>query len=242
MQQYLRYFYTAEINSTFYALPQRGFIRHLSQIESPRVFFSAKLPRAITHDARLVLQGEDAQVIHRFFDLMRPLADRLACLLIQLPPWPRTKMGDLEQFLSSLDETFRYAIEFRHHSWLVPEVRKVIEAYNIAQVVVDEPLLPVDLTVTTDFAYVRWHGHGTRIWYDYRYSTEELQQWVPRFNALLDQVGTVLGYFNNHFEGNAAVNALEMLHLLGLANKLQEAKLARMHRQMSVDQTTLDDH
>jgi len=241
LNQYLRYFHTAEINSTFYSLPKSSFIRHLAQIPGREVFFTAKLPRAVTHDARLDLSGEGGQVLQEFFELMRPLADSLACLLIQLPPWDRSQMADRELFLSSLDESYRYAIEFRHSSWLTSGVERLLEHYDIAYVVVDEPLLPPVLKVTTDFAYIRWHGHGKRPWYDYRYSVEELRAWVPRVHSLEEQAGAVLGYFNNHFEGNSALNALQMLELLDLANPHQSDKLRRMLKRLAAVQSELDD-
>ncbi|RLE85720.1 MAG: hypothetical protein DRJ39_01175, partial [Thermoprotei archaeon] len=31
---------------------------------------------------------------------------------------------------------------------------------------------------TIDFAYIRWHGRGKRIWYNYKYRVEELRKWV----------------------------------------------------------------
>ncbi|MEM2141913.1 MAG: DUF72 domain-containing protein [Candidatus Thorarchaeota archaeon] len=238
-RQYLSYFDTAEINSTFYSLPRERLIGSLARTEQLGKFFSAKIPRAVTHEARLdVKKGGD--VLQRFYDLVKPISSVLQVLLIQLPPWDISAMGDLEEFLSSLDQDFRYAIEFRHESWLCSRVFGLLERYGIAYVVVDEPRLPIDLRVTTDFSYVRWHGHGTRVWYDYLYSVDELKTWVSRLRTLQEQTGTVLGYFNNHFEGNAPLNALQMLHELGLATPHQEAKIARVLRKASLSQSTLD--
>ena len=53
---------------------------------------------------------------------------------------------------------------------------------------VDEPLLPPDIHVTSeihvtsDITYLRWHGRGTKPWFNYRYSEEQLAEWVPRVN------------------------------------------------------------
>ncbi|MHA1652895.1 MAG: DUF72 domain-containing protein [Candidatus Thorarchaeota archaeon] len=242
LEQYLSCFETAEINSTFYALPQPAFVRHLSTATKPDAFFTAKFPRSITHDNRLDVKGEAGAVLEKFFSLLHPLVDRIAALLVQLPPWDLAEMADLEAFLSSLSPDFRYAIEFRHKSWLQPSVMSLLEDYHVAYVIVDEPLLPPDLIVTTDFAYVRWHGHGRKPWYDYLYSEDELKQWVPRLRELENEVGLVLGYFNNHFAGNAPLNALQMLHLMGLATPAQKSKLERMLRRGNSEQMTLDEH
>ena len=51
---------------------------------SPQNFrFTAKFPKIITHDKRL--KDVDTE-LERFFEAMRPLADKTLALLIQLPP------------------------------------------------------------------------------------------------------------------------------------------------------------
>ncbi|MFO7835965.1 MAG: DUF72 domain-containing protein [Candidatus Thorarchaeota archaeon] len=241
LKQYLTYFDTAEINSTFYALPKPSFIRHLEKTLPEDKFFTAKLPRDVTHDSRLRLEGEAGDVLKRFFSLMEPLDHRLQVLLIQLPPWKKSSMGNLETFLSGLDDSFRYAMEFRHESWLEKKTWALLEDYEIAHVIVDEPKLPIDLRVTTDFTYIRWHGHGRNPWYDYLYSLEELENWVPRLHEIQQKADTVLGYFNNHFAGNAPLNAFQMMKFLGKINTRQRKKLQRMLTHTSIEQTTIDE-
>jgi uncharacterized protein YecE (DUF72 family) len=240
LKHYLSYFQTAEVNSTFYALPKPNFIRHLSSLDES-VFFTAKLPKKVTHDNRLKLAGEGGEILTEFFRLLKPISDRVPVLLIQLPPWDISTMGDLETFLSILDPSFRYAIEFRDHSWLTNEVWNLLEDYGIANVIVDEPKLPIDLRITADFSYIRWHGHGQNPWFNYRFSVEELEAWVPRLKQVTDSVESTFGYFNNHFAGNAPLNALQMLSLLGNINPRQERKLESMLEAASIQQTSLDE-
>lgn len=240
LKYYLTYFQTAEINSTFYALPKPTFIKHLSTLDKS-VFFTAKLPKKVTHDNRLNLTGEGGETLTEFFRLLAPIQDRIPVLLIQLPPWEISTMGDLESFLSSLDSSYRYAIEFRDESWLVSKVWKILEQYEIANVIVDEPKLPIDLRITTDFSYIRWHGHGANPWFNYRFSIDELENWVPRLEKVTESVETTLGYFNNHFAGNAPLNALQMLSLLKTITPKQQAKLDRMLKSTTTKQATLED-
>ncbi|MHA1949648.1 MAG: DUF72 domain-containing protein [Candidatus Thorarchaeota archaeon] len=243
LKQYLKYFYTAEINSTFYALPQPNFVRNLSTLDD-RVIFTAKLPKIVTHDTRLQLrvkEGLGGETLNEYFRLLEPLHGRLQVLLIQLPPWDISKFGDLETFFSALDPSFRYAIEFRDESWLIQKVWSLIEDYGIAHVIVDEPKLPIDLRVTTDFSYIRWHGHGENPWFNYRYSLEELEPWVPRLEQVTNSVETTFGYFNNHFAGNAPLNAFQMLSLLKTINPKQQVKLDRMLKTSATTQATLDE-
>ncbi|TFG32651.1 DUF72 domain-containing protein [Candidatus Thorarchaeota archaeon] len=240
LQQYLSYFDTAEINSTFYALPKPKFITHLASLDED-FFFTAKIPKKVTHDSRLDLNGEGGAILSEFFRLIEPLGKRIPVLLIQLPPWDISTMADLETFLLALDPSFRYAIEFRDFSWLTNKIWSLLEDYGIANVIVDEPKLPIDLRITADFSYIRWHGHGENPWFNYRYSIEELEDWIPRLEQVTNSVPTTFGYFNNHFAGNAPLNALQMLSLLGTLTRRQERKLESMLEADTFQQTSLDD-
>jgi uncharacterized protein YecE (DUF72 family) len=125
------------------------------------------------------------------------------------------------------------AVEFRDPSWLSEESFKELRDRGIAYVIVDEPLLPPIVEVTSDFAYVRWHGRGERPWYYYHYSLEELREWAERLKRVMGEVRLLLGYFNNHFRGFAPHNALQMLVLLGLASAKHREALARIEARLS---------
>jgi len=75
-----------------------------------------------------------------------------------------------------------------------------------------------------DFAYIRWHGRGRKIWYDYKYSKEQLKKWVPKVKETEASAEIVYGYFNNHFRGNAIKDALIMKELLGLGGASEGIK------------------
>ena len=194
---------------------------------SPSDFvFSAKLPKTITHDKALGLIKDVKTDLEVFLDLMRPLqlAGKLACLLIQLPPKYSYNPENLESFFQILDPTFRYAIEFRNLTWIVPETKTfdLLKKYRVAYTIVDEPLLPPEMHLTTDFAYFRWHGHGKNIWFDYRYSPEELEPWVSKVQNTANQVKKVYGYFNNHYHGYAPENCLQLLERMNLLSDEQK--------------------
>ena len=101
---------------------------------------------------------------------------------------------------------------------------------NVANVIVDEPLLPPDTVVTADFAFVRWHGHGSRPWYNYRYSDRELDGWVPKVREVASRVKQTFGYFNNHFKGFAVENSLKMMEKLGISTLQQQEVRERATR------------
>ena len=222
---YSQLFQTAEINSTFYAYPKQAVIYGLNRVSPPSFVFSAKLPRIITHQKRLDLQQKVENYLFRFLDLLQPLyaSGKLGCLLIQLPPsfqYPRDQKN-LTSFLEILPRTYDFAVEFRNLSWMHDDTWRLLTKYEIAYCIVDEPLLPPEVHLTTDFAYFRWHGHGSRLWYDYHYTQPELHAWLPHIEDTRDHVSKIYGYFNNHFHGYAVENCVEILEMLDAATAQQ---------------------
>ena len=231
---YSKVFRTAEIDSTFYAFPTKGLVHGWARNSPEEFTFSAKLPREITHEKRLdTSKGAEAGLV-RFLSLMQPLitTGKLGPVLIQLPPSYsyEEEFGKLKSFLELVPEDVRFAVEFRHPSWLREEVWKLLRSRNVANVIVDEPLLPPDTVVTADFAFIRWHGRGSRPWYNYRYGEEELKKWIPKVKDVTSRVERTYGYFNNHFRGFAVENSLKMIGLLGVSAPEQDEALAKASR------------
>ncbi|MFW9965849.1 MAG: DUF72 domain-containing protein [Candidatus Thorarchaeota archaeon] len=241
LQQYFTYFDVAEINSTFYGPLRQSIVHYLMATLSGTKHFTAKIPHRVTHNNRLDLRTEAGKILSDFFEKMKPMSKRLGVFLIQLPPWELSTFGDLETFFSALDSDYRYAIEFRHESWIRSRVWRLLEDYQIAHVIVDEPRLPVNMRVTTDFVYVRLHGHGSNPWYNYCYSDTELHEWSDRLNVLADENEYVYTFFNNHFYGYGPTNALQILEMLNRISPIQKNKLERMLPQLAKNQTTLDE-
>ena len=103
----------------------------------------------------------------------------------------------------------------------------MLKKYEVAYTVVDEPLLPADVHLTADFAYFRWHGRGEKIWFDYHYSKDEIDKWVPKIEETSKSVKKVYGFFNNHYHGYAPENCLYLLEKLGLLSEPQKKAKAK---------------
>jgi len=229
LKYYSSLFNTSEIDSTFYANPARGLVYGWAKNTPEDFKFSVKLPKTITHEKKLDLsEGTELELV-KFLDLLRPLkdVDKLGPLLIQLPPsFGLGSREKLEEFFEALPKGYSFAVEFRNKTWLKdPELHSLLQKYGVANTIVDEPLMPADTTATSDFAFVRWHGRGRRPWYNYLYTSEELDPWVDRIREISPQVKSIYGYFNNHFHGNAVENSLEFLEKLGAASAAQEKEL-----------------
>ncbi|MDG6913658.1 MAG: DUF72 domain-containing protein [Nitrososphaerota archaeon] len=226
LSYYSKLYDTVEVDSTFYAFPSKGMVLGWARYTPENFVFSVKLPRQLTHDKKLNLsQGVEADLV-RFLGLLRPLIamGKLGPILVQLPP-SCTFQDDFEKlkgFFDRVPEDVMFAVEFRHPSWIREDVWSYLLDRNIANVIVDEPLLPPETVVTADFAFIRWHGRGNRPWYNYRYSDEELDAWVPRVKNVTSRVKKTFGYFNNHFKGFAVENSLKMIEKLGMSTLLQD--------------------
>jgi uncharacterized protein YecE (DUF72 family) len=161
------------------------------------------------------------------------LGGKLGCLLIQLPPKYDYNPENLASFFGLLDPVFRYAVEFRNLSWMRDETWSLLQEHDVSYTVVDEPLLPPEVHLTADFAYFRWHGHVEKIWFDYEYSKEQVESWVPKVQAAAGKVKKVYGYFNNHYHGYAPENCLQLIERLGLLSKTQQTAKERTKSKQS---------
>ena len=250
LRAYIRIFKTVEIDSTFYRYPSKGMVMGWTRYSPDNFKFSAKLPRLITHEKMLDLDKRVDEDLTRFCDLMRPLLlnGKLACLLIQLPPKYRFDRDHLESFLKILPLEFNFAVEFRNLSWMRDETWALLKKYNVTYTIVDEPLLPPETHITSDIAYLRWHGKGSRPWYNYLHSGKELEPWVPKIQEAAKNVDLLIGYFNNHYHGYAVENCLQITEMLGeltqeqkKTKKIVEQYFERKSQKPRLKPTTLGD-
>lgn len=146
-------------------------------------------------------------------DLIKPIseADKLGAILIQLPPsFTSQSQNTLEDFFNLLPSEYFFAVEFRHKSWQETNIKRLLESYRISNVITDSPL-ELAFDIVTDWAYIRYHGRGKRIWYDYRYSQDEIEKIAKKLDEIQDKTGIVYEYFNNHYGGAAVENALQLI-------------------------------
>lgn len=225
LRRYSSLFETVEIDSTFYSYPGERAVAGMMRAVPESFQFTAKVPGEVTHRLGLDVDKGALEAMERFTKLMRPMLVKgmLGCLLLQLPPSMKYSPELLEKFLERVDGEFRYAVEFRHPSWIRDETFTLLRNLEAAYTIVDEPLLPPVVEVTTDFAYIRWHGRGRNPWYNYHYTEAELRGWVDKLQSIKGSVRRVYGYFNNHFHGYAVHNCIQVLEMLGQADERHKA-------------------
>ena len=217
LAEYARVFDTVELDTTFYASPPPSSVAHWGAVTPPGFLFTAKAPRSITHGEGLAGAGD---ALNAFLRAMAPLEEKLGPLLIQLPPqYHADRLDDLKRFLPLLPAEFRFAIEFRHRSWLDEEVFDLLRRQNIALVSDDLFYMPRRLNVTADWIYIRWLGRRADVTKFDRVTVDrsgELEWWATALDGLPPEVGAAYGYFNNHFAGHSPASVNHFRRLLGL--------------------------
>lgn len=210
---YAEHFTTVEVEHTFFAMPPRQMVLSWRRRAPDDFIFSPCVPRDITHVQRL---RNTQSLLDDFLAVITELGSKLGPLLIQLPEDFRyTEQATLESFLGTLPREQRFAIEFRHGSWLKDTTFQLLEQYQVAWVMVDAPFLPRVPRVTAPFAYVRWHrrsGYQTRRQLG---PATALRPWVPLLRELGRQAPEVYGYVQNRFSGYAPRDCQTLLELLG---------------------------
>lgn len=224
LEVYARAFETVEVDSTFYAIPPVSTVEQWARRAPEGFTFSLKLPQEITHE-RALRDGSDL-LLAEFCERVRALKEKLAAVLIQLPPQFELTQESalaLRDFLSALPRDMRFSIEFRHTSWMREKVFNLLARYNVSLALVEGQWL--DSTdvwrcaeqPTADFAYVRWMGARNLTRFDrlQRPQDTNLRDWANLIKAHCAQVKNVYAYFSNYYEGHAPASANKLKRLLG---------------------------
>lgn len=112
--------------------------------DAPNFSFSFKIPRTLTHRRKFKVDSNFQEELKFFLNLLTPLADRgkLGILLFQFPPSFKYDEWIFEELLSSLPGNMHFSVEFRDSSWIRSETFHMLDKYDVAYTIVDEPLIP----------------------------------------------------------------------------------------------------
>jgi uncharacterized protein YecE (DUF72 family) len=215
LAEYVKHFTTVEIDSTFYGTPRGTTVERWRNVAPRGFLFAAKFPQEITHDLNLV--GADAET-ESFLRTMAELGDRLGPLLIQLPPsFAVEGMGVLEDFLKGLPESFRYAVEVRHRSWLGSDLPEMLGEHGVALTLIDYPRMPRMEEATAEFSYIRWLGNRREFSEGHTHlkkdRDDDLLWWSELVDRFLEEGRTVFAYANNHYQNHSPSTVERFLEL-----------------------------
>ncbi|MFI7481903.1 DUF72 domain-containing protein [Kocuria sp. M1R5S2] len=211
LEIYTRTFSTVELNASFYRWPRNSTFAGWNTRLPPGFRMSVKAPRGLTHAKKLYSPEVWTE---RIAASWHELHDRRAVLLVQLPPTLARDDARLEHFLAGLPGWIRVAVEFRHDSWVHPEVFALLARHDAAYCVMSGAGLPCVLEATSDVVYVRLHGPDPHHLYAGTYPDDDLAWWAERIREWDRSGHEVHAYFNNDGEGHAVRNALTLRRFL----------------------------
>jgi len=212
LQRYASLFNAVEINSCFYR-PHRFTTYERWAASVPAEFrFSVKVPKVITHQARLV-GAVDA--LTRFLNETSGLGAKRGPILVQIPPSFAFDAAVADSFFADL--RFRYdgdvAFEPRHETWFTDAAEAILRDHRIARVAADPARVPLAAEPGghDQLVYYRLHG-SPRVYYS-PYPPEILEKVSSSLGERV-QSARVWCIFDNTALGAATLDALAIKSLL----------------------------
>lgn len=223
LERYARRFSCVEINSSFYRPHRRETYARWAAMTPPHFRFAVKLPRAITHDARL--RGA-RKLLQEFLAQAAGLGERMGVLLVQLPPSLPWEARVALTFFDLLRESWAgpVACEPRHATWFTPAADRSLARMHISRAAADPASRPEAACPggwrgpqgdgVGALLYYRWHGSPRM------YSSAYDDAWLARQAAELSgrPAGSIAwAIFDNTAAGAATGNALALQSLCAAA-------------------------
>ncbi|WP_261663045.1 DUF72 domain-containing protein [Deinococcus sp. Marseille-Q6407] len=214
LERYASRLDAVEINISFYRPHRRSTYERWAASTPAQFRFSVKVPKAITHTARL--KGSEAELA-AFLEQVSGLGGKLGCLLVQLPPSLDFDAGTAHAFFENLRSQISVptVCEPRHSGWFTPEAEAALTEHQIGRVAADPAPKRVGEAAAQpggdpQTAYYRWHG-SPRMYY----SAYE----PPALDALATQVRhctaqDIWVIFDNTAAGAGVGNALALKEML----------------------------
>lgn len=226
-----QFFDTIEINTSFYqpirADHAAAWIERVAQ--NPAFLFTAKLWQRFTHEP--AASAEDERLVRAGFDVLHQ-AGKLGAVLAQFPFSFHRATETVTRLAALLRQFSEYplVVELRHASWQAQDTLRLLAEHGAGFCNIDQPVIGNSMTPTAQstspVGYVRFHGRRYDTWfnddpaipgherYNYLYSIEELNPWAERIQKVMQGARDTFVITNNHYQGKAVVNALQLLSIL----------------------------
>jgi uncharacterized protein YecE (DUF72 family) len=209
LERYSAVFRGVEINSSFHRPHRPETWERWAQAVPAAFRFAAKLPKTISHERKLA--GCD-DLVERFLEESAGLGDKLAVLLLQLPPKLAFDPGVAEDFLARLSErtSARIACEPRNPSWFEPEADGLLDRLGVARVAADPAVVPAASVPGGARSLAYWRLHGSPVMYRSAYGPERLEAYASAIAAAQAEGREVWCMFDNTASSAATADALAL--------------------------------
>jgi uncharacterized protein YecE (DUF72 family) len=201
---YAQHFATVEINYTFYRTPNEKILAGWNTQTPENFKLTLKAPKRLTHIAKL---RECADLLAYFLKTAATLGPKLGAILFQLPPYFRKDLEVFDAFLQLLPQGTCAAFEFRHASWMDPEVFARLRAHDLALCVADSEKFSTPVQITARYGYFRLRDEG--------YKPDDLVRWAQVIREQAAHCSDVFVYFKHEESGIGPQFAKILLEALG---------------------------
>jgi uncharacterized protein YecE (DUF72 family) len=210
LERYAHVLDGAEINASFYRPLRPELYAKWAAGVPPHFRFAVKIPKAITHEQRLL---DSDELLAAFLDQVEGLGEKLGCLLVQLPPsleFDGSLAGAFLAVMRALHDG-PVALEPRHATWFTREAAEVLAEYDVARVAADPARVRAAANPggSSGIVYFRLHG-SPRIYWS-RYDDAYLDALAARIRRAARRAAQVWCIFDNTASGSALPNALELV-------------------------------
>jgi uncharacterized protein YecE (DUF72 family) len=226
LERYATRFDAVEINSSFHR-PHRPQTYERWAAAVPADFrFALKMPRTISHDARLQKTGP---LLDAFFDQVAPMDHKLGCLLLQLPPSLAFDARVAATFFAQLRRrwTGGVACEPRHASWFAGPPDDLWRRYRIARVGADPAPCPAARHATGEPTLRYWRLHGSPRTYYSAYEDDALRAVATQVSEETPGGAEAWVIFDNTAHGHAVPNALRLQQLMAAPAPAEQTRAVR---------------
>lgn len=214
LSEYATVFEAIELDTTFYAPPRESTLAQWDRQTPAHFRFSAKVPRLVTHERRL-LGPAAVKEAREFGQLLRAgLGEKLGWLVLQLPPdFAPAEGRNLLAFAEALgQEGLPFTVELRESGWQESGLAQQVLERGFSLVTTDRVAVP-----GAPLTYLRLLGEENSV---ERFDTRalpreaELDSWAER---LRQAPGTVFVHVRNFYEGHAPATLFALRERLGLS-------------------------
>ncbi len=228
-------FDAVEIDSSYYHMPTAASLAAITRHAPERLVLTIKAHASITHERQDLTASCRA-----FVEALAPWREqgRLGAVLAQFP-YSFAFTPANQDYVRALAEQMAgvpTVVEFRQAGWVRGKVFEMLRELGLGICCADQPCLPKlpppFAVLTSPIGYVRFHGRNAAKWwnheqpwerYNYAYTSEELDPWVPRIQKMATRAEVVYVFANNHWEGQAIDTARQLRLKLGLEPEHSDA-------------------
>jgi uncharacterized protein YecE (DUF72 family) len=209
LERYAARFAGVEINSSFHRPHRPATWQRWGESVPSGFRFAVKVPKTITHERRL---ADCAELAARFLAEASGLGDKLAILLVQLPPSLAFDAGLAGDFFAdlALRSAARIACEPRHPSWFEGAADALLERLRIARVAADPAIVPDAALPGGWRALAYWRLHGAPRIYRSAYQAARLDDYARQLRAEAKQGRDAWCMFDNTASSAATGDALAL--------------------------------